>query len=60
MNKRTRYLTIIWAGAVIVFTLTDVYAQASGIKVWAADPLVKIFRDAKPNGEQQAHTDVAR
>lgn len=53
-------MTIIWAGAVIVFTLTDVYAQASGIKVWAADPLVKIFRDAKPNGEQQAHTDVAR
>ncbi len=47
-------------GVVIVFTLMNVHAQSSTIEVWVEDPLVKVFQDAKPNGEQQAHADVAR
>ena len=56
-NSITKY---IWAGVVIVFTLMNVHAQSSTIEVWVEDPLVKVFQDAKPNGEQQAHADVAR
>ena len=50
-----------------LFTATAVALMAAApmaigapLEVWAADPLVKVFQDAKPATDTEAHADVAR
>lgn len=46
--------------AVCVISPLAVGAEDGGLNLWAVDPLVKVFRDAKPDGEAEATADAAR
>jgi len=59
-EKRMRPITAILIALLAIPAATALAKEATMVQIWPVDPLVKVFRDARPDGNGEALAEVAR